>query len=227
MSEYDSELSKIVAELNRPRPATSRRRACRTRPPRSTSCSRLPPPRRFRCLVDRRGSRCAARQWRAGARLRAAARSRRRAQSGAAAAGAAATRRAAEKTAPRISASYGGGPGPLRVNLHHQRGTLAASIRLLPARIPSLDRCTCRRRWPNSPSGARAWCWSPEPPLRQTCTLAALIDIVNSRRRHVVTSRTRSISARQRSSIHRADRSRPRHTGFAGTCAASCARRPT
>ena len=31
------------------------------------------------------------------------------------------------------------GIGRFRVNIHHQRGTLAASIRLLPARIPSLE----------------------------------------------------------------------------------------
>src|ERR1022692_2041099 len=29
--------------------------------------------------------------------------------------------------------------GRFRVNIHHQRGTLAASIRLLPSRIPSLE----------------------------------------------------------------------------------------
>src|SRR5262245_46015111 len=31
------------------------------------------------------------------------------------------------------------GLGRFRVNLHHQRGTLAASIRLLPTKIPSLE----------------------------------------------------------------------------------------
>ena len=29
--------------------------------------------------------------------------------------------------------------GRFRINIHHQRGTLAASIRLLPSRIPSLE----------------------------------------------------------------------------------------
>jgi len=31
------------------------------------------------------------------------------------------------------------GLGRFRINIHHQRGTLAASIRLLPSRIPSLE----------------------------------------------------------------------------------------
>jgi len=44
MSEYDSELSKIVAELNRAAPGNKPASRLRTRPPRSTSCSRLPPP---------------------------------------------------------------------------------------------------------------------------------------------------------------------------------------
>jgi twitching motility protein PilT len=38
--------------------------------------------------------------------------------------------------------------GRFRVNIHHQRGTLAASIRLLPARIPSLE--SLHRRWRRS-----------------------------------------------------------------------------
>ncbi|MBZ5586215.1 MAG: type IV pili twitching motility protein PilT, partial [Acidobacteriia bacterium] len=32
-----------------------------------------------------------------------------------------------------------GGLGRFRINIHHQRGTLAASIRLLPSRIPTLE----------------------------------------------------------------------------------------
>src|SRR5690242_21865301 len=31
------------------------------------------------------------------------------------------------------------GLGRFRVNIHHQRGTLAASIRLLPSKIPTLE----------------------------------------------------------------------------------------
>jgi twitching motility protein PilT len=81
------------------------------------------------------------------------------------------------------------GLGRFRVNLHHQRGTLAASIRLLPSRIPSLEslhlppslgKLVDRRQGLvliTGPTGCG-----------KTSTLAALIDIVNSRRAaHVVT----------------------------------------
>jgi twitching motility protein PilT len=81
------------------------------------------------------------------------------------------------------------GLGRFRVNLHHQRGTLAASIRLLPTRIPSLEslhlpptlgKLVDRRQGLvliTGPTGCG-----------KTSTLAALIDIVNSRRAaHVVT----------------------------------------
>ncbi len=81
------------------------------------------------------------------------------------------------------------GLGRFRVNIHHQRGTLAASIRLLPSRIPSLESLhlplslakLCERRQGlvllTGPTGCG-----------KSSTLAALIDIVNSRRSaHVVT----------------------------------------
>jgi twitching motility protein PilT len=79
--------------------------------------------------------------------------------------------------------------GRFRINIHHQRGTLAASIRLLPSKIPSLESLhlppslakLCDRRQGlvlvTGPTGCG-----------KSSTLAALIDIVNSRRSaHVVT----------------------------------------
>jgi len=79
--------------------------------------------------------------------------------------------------------------GRFRVNIHHQRGTLAASIRLLPTRIPTLEslnlppvlaRLADRRQGfvlVTGPTGSG-----------KSSTLAALIDLVNSRRAaHVVT----------------------------------------
>jgi twitching motility protein PilT len=79
--------------------------------------------------------------------------------------------------------------GRFRANIHNQRGTLAASIRLLPARIPSLEslhlpaslaRLTERRQGLvliTGPTGCG-----------KSSTLAALIDLINSRRRdHIVT----------------------------------------
>jgi twitching motility protein PilT len=81
------------------------------------------------------------------------------------------------------------GLGRFRVNLHHQRGTLASSIRLLPPRIPSLDslhlpaslgRLAERRQGlvlVTGPTGCG-----------KTSTLAALIDLINTRRAaHIVT----------------------------------------
>jgi len=79
--------------------------------------------------------------------------------------------------------------GRFRVNVHYQRGTLAASIRLLPSRIPSLEslhlppslaRLADRRQGlvlVTGPTGCG-----------KSSTLAALIDIVNTKRAaHVVT----------------------------------------
>ncbi len=79
--------------------------------------------------------------------------------------------------------------GRFRANIHFQRGTLAASIRLLPARLPSLDslhlppvlaRLAERRQGLvliTGPTGCG-----------KTSTLAALIDLINTRRRdHIVT----------------------------------------
>jgi twitching motility protein PilT len=79
--------------------------------------------------------------------------------------------------------------GRFRANLHHQRGTLAASIRLLPAQIPTIEslhlppilgRLMERRQGLvllTGPTGCG-----------KTSSMAALIDIINSRRRdHIIT----------------------------------------
>jgi twitching motility protein PilT len=81
------------------------------------------------------------------------------------------------------------GMGRFRINIHHQRGTLAASIRLLPGRIPSLEtlhlplslaKLAERRQGLVLVTGATG--------CGKSSTLAALIDIVNTRRAaHVVT----------------------------------------
>ncbi|HVW84229.1 MAG TPA: ATPase, T2SS/T4P/T4SS family, partial [Bryobacteraceae bacterium] len=76
-----------------------------------------------------------------------------------------------------------------RANLHYQRGTMAASIRLLPARVPSLEslhlppvlaRFTERRQGlvlVTGPTGCG-----------KTSTLASLIELINRRSRfHIVT----------------------------------------
>ncbi len=79
--------------------------------------------------------------------------------------------------------------GRFRANVHHQRGTLAASVRLLPARIPTLDslhlpaalaRLAERRQGLVLVTGSTG--------CGKSSTLAALIDLVNTRRRdHIVT----------------------------------------
>jgi twitching motility protein PilT len=81
------------------------------------------------------------------------------------------------------------GLGRFRVNIHYQRGTVAASIRLLPSKIPTLEslhlplslaKLTERRQGlvlVTGPTGCG-----------KSSTLAALIDLVNSKRQaHVVT----------------------------------------
>jgi twitching motility protein PilT len=82
-----------------------------------------------------------------------------------------------------------GSIGRFRANLHYQRGTLAASIRLLPAQVPTIEslnlppvlaRLMERRQGLvllTGPTGCG-----------KTSTMAAFIDFINSRRRdHIIT----------------------------------------
>ena len=82
-----------------------------------------------------------------------------------------------------------GSTGRFRANLHHQRGTLAASIRILPPQIPTIEslhlppvlaRLAERRQGLillTGPTGCG-----------KTSTMAALIDRINARRRdHIIT----------------------------------------
>ena len=79
--------------------------------------------------------------------------------------------------------------GRFRANFHYQRGTLAASIRLLPAQIPSLEALhlpTSSRATHRTPSGTGLL--TGPTGSGKTSTLAALIDLINARRRdHIVT----------------------------------------
>ncbi|MBI1895196.1 MAG: PilT/PilU family type 4a pilus ATPase [Acidobacteria bacterium] len=81
------------------------------------------------------------------------------------------------------------GIGRLRANVHYQRGMLAASFRLLPARVPTLESL-------NLPGGLARLVERKQGLILVTgptgcgksSTLAALIDLINTRRHdHIVT----------------------------------------
>jgi len=79
--------------------------------------------------------------------------------------------------------------GRFRVNVHQQRGTLAGTIRLLPARIPTLESLhlpTSLHRLAEARQGLVLITGSAGS--GKSSTLAALIDVINSTRRdHIVT----------------------------------------
>ena len=79
--------------------------------------------------------------------------------------------------------------GRFRINIHHQRGTLAAAIRLLPSRIPSLESLHLPATLGKLAERRQGLVLVTGPTgCGKTSTLAALIDIVNTRRAaHVVT----------------------------------------
>jgi twitching motility protein PilT len=79
--------------------------------------------------------------------------------------------------------------GRFRINIHHQRGTLAASIRLLPSRIPSLESLHLPASLAKLAERRQGLVLVTGPTgCGKTSTLAALIDLVNTRRAaHVVT----------------------------------------
>jgi len=81
------------------------------------------------------------------------------------------------------------GLGRFRINIHHQRGTLAASIRLLPSRIPSLESLHLPPTLAKLAERRQGLVLVTGPTgCGKSSTLAALIDIVNTRRAaHVVT----------------------------------------
>jgi twitching motility protein PilT len=81
------------------------------------------------------------------------------------------------------------GLGRFRVNIHHQRGTLAASIRLLPSKVPSLESLHLPPSLAKLADRRQGLVLVTGPTgCGKSSTLAALIDIVNTRRAaHVVT----------------------------------------
>ncbi len=81
------------------------------------------------------------------------------------------------------------GLGRFRINIHHQRGTLAGSIRLLPSKIPSLESLHLPPSLAKLAERRQGLVLVTGPTgCGKSSTLAALIDIVNTRRAaHVVT----------------------------------------
>jgi twitching motility protein PilT len=79
--------------------------------------------------------------------------------------------------------------GRFRANIHHQRGTLAASVRLLPARIPTLESLHLPQGLSRLAERRQGLVLVTGPTgCGKTSTLAALIDLINNKRRdHIVT----------------------------------------
>jgi twitching motility protein PilT len=82
-----------------------------------------------------------------------------------------------------------GSIGRFRANFHYQRGTLAASIRLLPAQIPSLESLHLPASLGQLAERKQGLVLLTGPTgCGKTSTLAALIDLINARRRdHILT----------------------------------------
>jgi twitching motility protein PilT len=82
-----------------------------------------------------------------------------------------------------------GSIGRFRANFHFQRGTLAASIRLLPAQIPSLESLHLPPGLAQLAERRQGLILLTGPTgCGKTSTLAALLDLINARRRdHIIT----------------------------------------
>lgn len=79
--------------------------------------------------------------------------------------------------------------GRFRANIHYQRGTLAASIRLLPAQIPTIESLHLPPMLAQLIERRQGLILLTGPTgCGKTSTMAALIDLINARRReHIIT----------------------------------------
>lgn len=82
-----------------------------------------------------------------------------------------------------------GGIGRFRANVHHQRGTLAGSIRLLPEKIPTLESLHLPATLKRLAEARQGLILITGPTgCGKSSTLAALLDLINTKRHgHIVT----------------------------------------
>ena len=82
-----------------------------------------------------------------------------------------------------------GSVGRFRANLHYQRGTLAASIRLLPAQVPTMESLNLPSVLARLMERRQGLVLLTGPTgCGKTSTMAAFVDLINSRRRdHIIT----------------------------------------
>ena len=192
MGDYDNELSKIVAELNRAAPSQKYAHTQTRSPEVTSSLERLLQIAASRGASDVLLIAGASPMFRVTGNL---------AQSPGAVLEAEDVRSLvmpllepsqAEELQKRKSVDLGfvrEGLGRFRINIHHQRGTVAASIRLLPAKIPSLESLHLPPSLAKLAERRQGLVLVTGPTgCGKSSTLAALIDIVNTRRAaHVVT----------------------------------------
>ena len=190
MGDYDNELSKIVAELNRAAP--SQKYATARTPQSTASLERV-----LQLAVSRNASDVlliagAPAMLRVTGNLTSASGSALEAEDVRSLVAPLLEPAQMEELQKRksVDLSFGReGLGRFRVNIHHQRGTLAASIRLLPSRIPSLESLHLPSSLAKLAERRQGLVLVTGPTgCGKSSTLAALIDIVNTRRAaHVVT----------------------------------------
>ncbi len=108
------------------------------------------------------------------------------------------------------------GIGRFRANVHHQRGTVAGSIRLLPEKIPTLESLHLPPTLRHCAEARQGLVLITGPTgCGKSSTLAALLELINTIAAIMSSPlRIRSSSCTQPYLHHRADRSRPRHARF-------------
>src|SRR5262245_10546618 len=142
MDDFDNELSKIVAELNRAAPSQKQAHTQARSPEATASLERLLQNAAARGASDVLLIAGAAPMFRVTGNLTQATGGGLDAEDVRALVLPLLEPAQAEELQKRKSVDLGfarEGLGRFRINVHHQRGTLAASIRLLPSKIPSLE----------------------------------------------------------------------------------------